>query len=169
MTAEPVQPGPAGHAGAALQGRAAGIVTRSLAVVVDALATVAITAGLWGGVVGIRFISHPTRFTVPSPTMHFAAVSLCLVAVAYLTVGWALVGRTLGSQLLGLLVLRTDGRRVGWIRSLARAALCVVFPVGLAWCAVSRSSRSVADLILDTHVVHDWGHRTVRPAGRGGP
>jgi uncharacterized RDD family membrane protein YckC len=169
MTAEPAQPGPAGHAGAALQGQAAGIVTRSLAVVIDALVTVAITAALWGAVVGIRFISHPARFTVPSPTMRFATISLCLVAVAYLTVGWALVGRTSGAQVLGLLVLRTDGRRVGWVRSLARAALCVVFPVGLAWCAVSRSSRSVADLILGTRVVHDWGHRSVRPAGRVEP
>ena len=164
VAAEPLQPGAVGHAGAALQGRPAGIVTRTLAAVVDGLVTVALAVALWGGVVGARFIAHPARFTVPSPTAHFAGIMLCLVALIYLTVGWALVGRTSGAQLLGLLVLRTDGRRMGWIRSLARAALCVVFPIGLAWCAVSRSSRSVADLVIRTRVVHDWGHRSVRPA-----
>jgi hypothetical protein len=34
--------------------------------------------------------------------------------------------------------------------------LYAAFPLGLAWVAVSRDSRSVQDLLLRTSVVYDW-------------
>jgi hypothetical protein len=37
-----------------------------------------------------------------------------------------------------------------------RAALCVVFPIGLYWAVVSATSRSVQDTLLRTAVVYDW-------------
>ena len=37
-----------------------------------------------------------------------------------------------------------------------RAALCVVFPIGLAWVVVSRQNRSLQDTVLRTSVVYDW-------------
>ena len=37
--------------------------------------------------------------------------------------------------------------------------LCVVFPVGLLWSAVSRERRSLQDLVVRSVVVYDW-HRS---------
>ncbi len=37
-----------------------------------------------------------------------------------------------------------------------RAGFCVVFPIGLFWCAVSRENRSVQDVVLRSSVIHDW-------------
>ena len=44
-------------------------------------------------------------------------------------------------------------------RALLRAALCVGFPIGLLWCAVSPSRRSLQDAVLRTSVVYDWRPR----------
>jgi hypothetical protein len=46
------------------------------------------------------------------------------------------------------------------VTALLRAALNVVFPLGLAWVAISRQNRSVQDVALGTSVIYDW---TVRP------
>jgi hypothetical protein len=51
-----------------------------------------------------------------------------LVAVGYLTVGWAMVVRTGGTAVLGLRVLSTGRSRLGWARAFLRAVLCVIFP-----------------------------------------
>jgi uncharacterized RDD family membrane protein YckC len=155
---------PEGQQPTTFQGLPAGIVSRTLAAVVDALVALGIAVGLWGGATAVRFIARPRRFTVPSPTVSFALAMFSLVAVLYLAASWALVGRTAGAQLLGLRVTRLRGQRTGWLRSLARATLYVVFPVGLAWSAVSRSRRSLQDLLVGTVVVYDWGHQSVKPA-----
>jgi hypothetical protein len=34
--------------------------------------------------------------------------------------------------------------------------LCVVFPIGLLWVAVSQDNRSAQDILLRTTVVYDW-------------
>jgi hypothetical protein len=38
-----------------------------------------------------------------------------------------------------------------------RAALCVVFPLGLLWCALSRHRRSLQDLVIGSAVLYDSG------------
>jgi uncharacterized RDD family membrane protein YckC len=39
----------------------------------------------------------------------------------------------------------------------------VVFPIGLMWVLVSSRNRSVADIILGTAVIYDWGLVTPAP------
>jgi uncharacterized RDD family membrane protein YckC len=73
----------------------------------------------------------------------------------YLTAGWALAGRTYGSRLMGLRVLSSRLRLLGWTRSFMRALTCVVWPVGLLWCGISRTRLSLADVVLRTVVVYD--------------
>ena len=51
---------------------------------------------------------------------------------------------------------RRRGERLRWRSAAARAALCVVFPIGLYWSVVSATSRSVQDTLLRTAVVYDW-------------
>jgi hypothetical protein len=53
--------------------------------------------------------------------------------------------------------VRSSSRgRLGWWRAGLRALLCVIFPVGLFWSAVSRGRRSVQDVLMRSVVVDDW-------------
>lgn len=136
--------------------RPAGVVTRLLAAAVDTASVGLALAALYLGVAGLLFVWSPTTFGWPSPAPAFSALTAGLVATAYLTVSWATTGRTYGSSLLGLRVL--SGRRdlLGWARAALRAVLCVVFPFGLLWAAISGQRRSVHDVVVRSIVVYDW-------------
>jgi uncharacterized RDD family membrane protein YckC len=77
------------------------------------------------------------------------------VAVVYLAVAWATTGRTYGARLLGLRVLSVGHGLLGWTRSVLRALACVLLPVGLLWCGVSVTRRSLQDLVLRSVVIYD--------------
>jgi uncharacterized RDD family membrane protein YckC len=95
-------------------------------------------------------------------------VGAVVLLLAYLTYGWGLDGRTVGKLLFGLRVLDEDGSDLSFRRAFVRAVLVVVFPLGLAWAAVSRRSASVQDVVVSTAVVHDWGREPTpeRPGRR---
>jgi uncharacterized RDD family membrane protein YckC len=95
-------------------------------------------------------------------------VGAVVLLLAYLTYGWGLDGRTVGKLLFGLRVLDEDGSDLSFRRAFVRAVLVVVFPLGLAWAAVSRRSASVQDVVVSTAVVHDWGREPTpeRPGHR---
>jgi hypothetical protein len=150
----------------------AGVVTRLLAAGIDVVAVVLLTVVLDLAVAGVRFVWSPVDFRWPRPATVSAAVVLVTVAVLYLTVGWAMTGRTYGGRLLGLRVL--SGRRglLGWTRSLLRAVACVLWPVGLLWSGVSRERSSLQDILFRSVVVYD-SHPYVdaaaaEPSHRGG-
>lgn len=138
------------------QGRPAGLVTRIGAAIVDGAVIGVVVAVLYAGAVGVRFVISPSSFSM-SDNPSWAIVPLVIaVTVAYFTESWSSNGRTYGDALLGLRVVRIDGQRITVPRALLRAALCTAFPVGLLWVAVSRSNRSVHDLLLRTKVIYDW-------------
>jgi uncharacterized RDD family membrane protein YckC len=133
----------------------AGVVTRVLAAAVDAAVVVVLTVLLDLAAAGTRFLWSPMDFRWPRPTTTVTVVVLLLVAVVYLTVGWALTGRTYGLRLMGLRVLSSRHQLLGWTRSVLRALVSVLWPVGLLWCAISRTRLSLADVVLRTVVVYD--------------
>jgi uncharacterized RDD family membrane protein YckC len=57
---------------------------------------------------------------------------------------------------MGLRVVGPDHHRLWLHRALLRSVLCVVFPIGLLWCAVSTSRRSLQDIVVRTSVIYDW-------------
>ncbi len=136
----------------------AGIVTRLLAAGVDAGVVLGAVVVVNLAVVGALFMWSPTSFTWPENWLGLTGGLSWLLAVAYLTVSWATIGRTYGGSLLGLRVLSADRSLLGWPRAALRAVLYVVFPIGLLWAAVSRRRRSVQDILLRSIVVYDW-HR----------
>ena len=138
------------------QGERAGLVTRSGAAVVDGLvALVLVLLGVVGVNVG-RFLVRPRGFEVTAMALP-SVVGVFLGTLAlYLAAAWALGGRTYGCHLMGVRVVDRRGRTHGVLLAIGRAALYVVFPLGLLWCAVGRSRRSVQDLLLGTRVVYDW-------------
>jgi uncharacterized RDD family membrane protein YckC len=138
------------------QGDQAGIVTRVLAGVVDALVVGGLLLAFWIGVGALLFIAHPIKFSFPSPTYGQALAVGMVIAVGYLVVAWTAAGRTYGDQLLGLRVLDHDGGTVNWPIAVVRALLYLVFPLGVAWILVDPRNRSLQDILLRTRVIYDW-------------
>ncbi len=95
------------------------------------------------------------------PVVYFVLLT------AYLSFSWAGTGRTYGAALLGVRVVNYKGATMRLPGAILRALLCVVFPIGLLWVAVSSANRSVADLVFRTSVIYDWSPRTeVESAGQ---
>ncbi|MGB7819083.1 MAG: RDD family protein [Ornithinibacter sp.] len=138
------------------QGAPAGVVTRVVANILDAL-VVAVALGVgyigWASVV---FLRDPRSFEFPSVSLLFSLTAAMGVTTVYFWLAWWLAGRTYGGHVLGLRVHGRLGRRLGPLRALVRAAFCVFFPIGLFWCVISPQRRSVQDLVLWTTVVYDW-------------
>jgi uncharacterized RDD family membrane protein YckC len=141
------------------QGLRAGVVSRTIAMVFDALVVAAAGGALYLAVVAIRLMREPRRFTWPKVPWANAVAALGVLCVIYLAIGWSSTGRTVGTRMMGLRVVDPRGDLLRIVRSFARAFVCVVFPVGLFWSAVSRGNRSIQDLLFRTSVVYDWQSR----------
>jgi fumarate reductase subunit D len=135
----------------------AGVVTRVLAASVDLAVAVLAAVVMDLAAAGVRFAWAPAAFEWPQPGPLGSVTAVLVVAVVYLTVAWATTGRTYGERLLGLRTLTARHTLLGWTRSALRALACVVFPVGLLWCGVSRHRHSLQDLVFRTVVVYDSG------------
>jgi uncharacterized RDD family membrane protein YckC len=140
------------------QGQRAGLVSRLLASAVDLVAVAAIVAAGYLAVSTIMFLYNPSRFHFPVPDRTWLLTAGGVVLFFYLAASWFMTGRTWGDLLLGLCVVNYRGERLRLYGAALRAALCVVFPIGIFYVAVSRANRSVADVVLRTSVVYDWGH-----------
>lgn len=138
-------------------GQPAGLVTRTLANVVDLIVVAVLLAGGYLAVAGVLFLRRGAGFSFPIVSFPVGYAVGVGAWVVYMAVGWATNGRTYGDHLLGLRVRTIHDGDVHGIRAVIRAALCVHFPLLLIWVAFSRQQRSVQDLLVGTHVVYDWG------------
>jgi uncharacterized RDD family membrane protein YckC len=140
----------------------AGIVTRTLAAVVDLLVVLVLMGLALLTVAGVRFLVGPISFRWPSPTWPQSVAVGGLLAASYLTAAWATAGRSCGAALLGLRVRSVGGAHLGWFRAGLRSALCLAFPLGLLWAVFDGRRRSLQDLVVGSVVVYDDS-----PAGDG--
>ena len=134
--------------------RAAGIITRGMAAVIDLLVVLGIMSGLYGGLVLVRLVYSPAAFTLPSLNAVFSTVVTFAVAVLYLTGCWTVSGSTVGAVAMGLRVVGRRSPRVSLPAGLLRAIGCVLFPIGLLWVVVDAKRRSLQDIVLRTRVVY---------------
>jgi uncharacterized RDD family membrane protein YckC len=139
-----------------IQGLPAGIVTRTAANAVDFVAVLCVLVAGYAAWFAARFLIHPAQFSAPRPPPGAALLCGGAVLFGYFAASWATTGRTYGDHLLGLRVVDARGERMRWRGALLRAALCVVFPIGLFWSVVSATSRSLQDTLLRNAVVYDW-------------
>jgi uncharacterized RDD family membrane protein YckC len=140
----------------ALQGRPAGLVSRSLADLVDLVLVMAAVLLVYLSVAAVRFFRSPLRFRWPEVSgLVLTAFGFGLLIV-YLAAAWSGTGRSAGKQVMGLRVERFDGTRLGFGQAFVRAVLCSAFPVGLALLVFNGRSASLQDLIVRTKVVYDW-------------
>ena len=144
------------------QGQRAGIVTRVIANIVDVGVVIGVLIGIYATVFAVKFLLNPRTFTPPSlPSLFVILLIGAWIQGIYFTLTWWTTGRTYGDHLMGLRVVNLRGRRMSFIGAALRAALCVVFPIGLFWIVVSHNNRSVQDVVFRTSVIHDWkAHHT---------
>jgi len=148
----------------AMQGRTAGFVTRLSANIIDLVIVVLGVIGAYCLIGFVRFTIHPLQgLQLPEPPPWETGLILCALAVAYLTVTWTSTGRSIGKRLAGVRLQSNSGATLGPGRSLTRAILYVVFPVGFLWVILSARNRSAWDLLLSTQVVYDWGLQPYKP------
>jgi len=145
------------------QGDRAGFVSRAVAAGIDVtlvfLTVLGTIAVLWM----LSFVVNPTApgSTVSSTENRLPGLAIMIIYGyalnwAYWTIGWATTGRTIGNLVMGLRVVNRKGQHPNWAGAALRSAFCAFFPFGLLWVIVSRSNRSVQDVVLRTSVVYDW-------------
>jgi uncharacterized RDD family membrane protein YckC len=144
------------------QGRPAGMVTRTIAAGVDSGVVVLVVAVGLVGLNGAYFVLDPLHFRFVGNSPEVVTTAVLVTAILYLAGTWSIVGRSYGCRLMGLRIVDRRGRSPGLWLALARATFCVLFPLGLLWCVLGGSRRSVQDVVLRTSVVYDWmpEHRT---------
>jgi uncharacterized RDD family membrane protein YckC len=163
--------------------RYGGVVSRGLAVMADSLVLAVLVAGttwavpqLANHLLGIP--TDPARcgaatgwWRVRAHLCHALSWVPPLAALTYpplYRVGfWTVTGRTPGMALLGLRLLRTDGRPIGLATAIRRWALRLgsILALGLGFLPVLVSARRQAfhDRLAGTVVVHDWVTPTRQP------
>ena len=145
-------------------GQPAGLVTRTLANVVDLIVVAGLLGACYLGISGFLFLRRGASFSFPIVTYRMAYLVGFVGWVVYMAFGWRTNGRTYGDQLLGLRVRQMSSEDIGVVRAVVRALLCGIAPLLLVWCAISKQQRSVQDLIVGTHVIYDWGGSRRRSA-----
>ena len=138
------------------QGEPAGLVTRLLAACIDVAVIAAVLVAAWAGLNGLRFMIDPRGFQSSGISAVVSVTASIVVAIAYLTVAWSTTGRSWGDHVMGLRVVTRAGGRVRLPVAFLRAVTCTVFPIGLLWCAASRTRGAVQDIVFRTCVVYDW-------------
>lgn len=93
-------------------------------------------------------------------TTALAGISGTLVITVYGVVGWSLNGQTVGNLVLGVRVVKADGRRVSFIRAAARmlgAYLSgLLLFMGFFWVIFDKRRQGWHDKLAGTVVVYDW-------------
>lgn len=140
------------------QAGSAGVVTRGLALALDA---VLVVVGLVGGAWLATIIVDLVRFRAPAaPELSATAWRVLAVSVfcGYNVVGWWLFGRTIGKALLGLRVEAVNGGGVPlWracLRMLCYPVSALLLGLGFAVALVSPQRRTLHDLLAGTRVVY---------------
>ncbi|MGB0101528.1 MAG: RDD family protein [Nocardioides sp.] len=144
------------------QGQRAGVVTRVLAAGIDVAVVAAVLVAVYLGWAGLLFMVDPRSFTFPDTKFIASLLIAAATMFVYLTIAWAVGGRTYGNLLMGLRVVGVYGGDVGWFRAVLRAAFYVGLPIGLLWVAIDPRQRSIQDRVLATAVVYDWKPRVAR-------
>jgi len=141
----------------AVRGRYAGIASRitanSIDVAVIALLTI---GGVWFAEATWAILNLEPVNSVDLPPVVTAFIVPTMMFI-YFPLGWTIFGKTAGKAIMGLRVVRPDGRRVGFIRAELRLlfALMLIF-IGYWWIIVDHRRRAWHDLVVRTVVVYDW-------------
>jgi uncharacterized RDD family membrane protein YckC len=144
----------------ALQGRTAGFVTRLLAYAIDVVVLAGIVAvGGWVAVLIDTVFQHfGLDLNADISTIYVFLIPWILGF--YFVSFWSLTGRTMGKSVMGLKVIRADGRppTIGHsiIRFFGYGVSAIVFWLGYFWVLVDNDRQAWHDHMAKTWVVYDY-------------
>ena len=147
------------------QGQYAGSASRLASYLIDLVASTIIYS------LALSLISFLWEIVTGSPvSWHRGSIAVLIIYVAwqflYFGFQWAGDGNTWGEALLGVQVVRADGRRLhpwqGWVRSLTFPLGFLTLGLGFLGILVHREHRALYDLIAGTAVVYAWAARAAR-------
>lgn len=99
-----------------------------------------------------------------------AATVISVLLAAYFAGSWAVTGRTAGEAIMGLRVVRNDGRPVKLLRAYVRFMCAFVSlaacGIGFAWMLVDNRRRTWQDIVARTVVVYDFDEAGVHHGGQ---
>jgi uncharacterized RDD family membrane protein YckC len=164
-----------------LRGHYAGFVTRSIAFTLDLLLVVItqmaiiLFARLLLNFFGLDELSavlfEPAEPANTSPIVQalrwvITIFASGVLAAIYFVFFWVLVDKTLGQALLGLRVIRTDGRSISLGFAIRRAlgyyVSFIALGLGFLWVLIDDRRQGWHDKLADTVVVYDWNARLGR-------
>ena len=159
--------------GRKLEGQYAGFLSRAFGLLVDYVITFAVVAAavLLTDLLFSAFninLDACSQFTSDASFSTLACVggSIFLVFFAavfgplYFVIFWMLTGQTIGQRVMGVRVVRLNGRRVGFFSSLARwigYQLCIfTLGMGFLWVLVDNRRMGWHDKLARTCVIYAW-------------
>ena len=145
----------------------AGVASRGVALVVDALAIVAGTAVVGGAASLVAAVVGGVRPEWLAQTL--LSLATVAIAVGYFVVFWQTAGQTPGMRLMGVRVLpaRHDGRLTGWqaiLRTIGLALAIIPCFLGFLPALFDSRRRALPDYLAGTVVVYDDPSQTAVPA-----
>ncbi len=162
-TAAPAQP--------AVPLKQAGFVTRLLAFLID-IVIVSLASLIFAGCVSLVLnffgasyqnltaanVNRNFGFWIKLAIFGLTGLAVLIFVPGYFIAFWAIIGRTPGKRIMGLRIVRTDGKRLGWVRAVIRyvgywiSFFCLL--LGYLWVLVDGRRQAWHDKLADTFVVY---------------
>lgn len=156
-----------------LEGQYAGFLSRAVGLVLDYAIIVAVVAAV-GLLVSLLFSSLRIDLATcsTSTSMGSFGVQMCLagrwflgffaliLGPIYYVLFWMLTGQTMGQRVMGLRVVRLNGRRMGFWLSLVRwygYQICILtLGIGFLWVLIDNRRMGWHDKLARTCVIYAW-------------
>ena len=146
-----------------MSGRYAGPVSRIGALGLDLFVISSTYTLLIAGVAYLFNVLFGTSIDLTESGSWLAGAALLLYGFCYFWLSQALTGRTISQALVGLKVIRNDGRPLSpgaaAIRTVVLPFSFLLFGVGALMALVDRRRRALQDVAAGSAVVYDWGDR----------
>lgn len=139
-----------------LQGKRAGFFSRAIASSIDLGIAFGILIGIIFGLQIVGDLVSSDKIVLETPNPGISGTAMLVVFTLYLALGWGSTGRTIGKQIMGLRVVRTDTEPLRPMQALGRGLLCAAFYPGLLLALLHRRNAGLEDLVCGTVVVYDW-------------
>jgi uncharacterized RDD family membrane protein YckC len=141
-------------------GKPAGFFSRLEAFIIDLFLILLASLGAIGLILLIvQFFVRPYLDQNLNIVRYYPALVSVLIVIYYLFF-WALFGFTPGKFLLGLKVVRQDGRKIGLGRSIVRFIgywiSAIPLFLGFIWIIFDSRREAWHDKLADTHVIYAW-------------
>jgi uncharacterized RDD family membrane protein YckC len=150
-----------------LIGHYAGLFTRVIAFIIDALIiAIALAIIPWAIQILLNSIgigSFTTRWMVGIDRILASGIFAIVFTYSYYAFFWFFAGMTIGNAVMGVRILRTNGKRVGPFRALVRLfgyVICLIpFGLGFFWILLDDRRQGWHDKLAGTFAVYAWEAR----------